>query len=236
MNTEVIAALSRVECVLPEPGDGTEADLVAGIPCMSFPIRQPWATQAKVMDVPTPDALAAATRWLGKRAPEWTVTIRAEHAHEAVFAGLTPSLELPCLTLEAAAEPVPAVDGLTIGPARDADEILTLYGSEFARLITPEALVHKGVDYLIGRIGGQPVACGKAEIAAGTAYISGITVAPAYRGRGIGTAISAAVIEAAKRRNPSLIWLTAVRELHPLYTRLGFRVADVHVQLRGTTP
>lgn len=236
MNTEVIAALSRAELALPEPvGDGTEAELVAGILCTSAPIRQPWATQAKVMDVPAPEALAAATQWLGKRAPEWTVTIRAEHAHEPVFAGLTPSLELPRLVLSAEPEPVPAVDGLTIGPARDPEEFLTVFGWELAPLVTPQAFALEG-SYLVGRIEGRPVACGIVRMYAGTAYISGITVAPAHRGRGIGTAISAAAVAAAKRQDPTVVWLTAVRELHPLYGRLGFRVVDVHLQLRGRTP
>lgn len=237
MSTEVTAALSRATLAMPEPvGGGTVAEVVAGIPCVSYPIRQPWATQAKVMDVPGPPALAAATGWLAAHAKEWTVTIRAAHAGEAVFRGLEPSLELPCLTLAADPEPVPAVEGLTIGPARDPAEFLEVYGQELAPLVTEQALAHKGSSYLVGRIDGRPVACGMVRMAAGTAYISAITVPPAHRGRGIGTAISAAAVEAAKRQSPSLVWLSAVRELHPLYVRLGFRVADVHLQLSGTTP
>jgi GNAT superfamily N-acetyltransferase len=238
MSTDVVAALSAAESVLPEAADGVSAEVVAGIPCVSFPIAHSWATQAKVMEVPSPDALAAATGWLSKHAPAWTVTIRGAHAKEPVFAGLTPHVELPCLVLAADTEPgsVPEVDGLTIGPSRDQAEFLAVFGEEFAPLFTSKALAHKGSRYLVGKVDGLPVACAKVELAAGTAYIGGVTVLPSHRGRGIGVAISAAAVEAAKQLNPTLVWLTAVRELHPLYTRLGFREADVHLQLSGGRP
>lgn len=239
MSKEVVAALSAAEATLPdEVGGGVFAEVVAGIPCVSYPIPHSWATQAKVMDVPSPEAFAAATEWLGKHAPAWTVTIRAEHANEPVFAGLTPRVELPCLVLSADPEPgfVPNVDGLTIARSLDQAEFLSVFGTEFAPLFRPGALAHKGARYLVGRMDGQPVACAKAELAAGTAYIGGVTVAPSHRGRGVGKAISAAAVEAAKELDPSLVWLTAVRELHPLYTPLGFREADVHLQLSGGQP
>ncbi|GAB3413441.1 GNAT family N-acetyltransferase [Flindersiella endophytica] len=239
MSTDVVAALSAAESALPaELAEGAFAEVVAGIPCVSYPLRQPWATQAKVMDVPSPHALAAATGWLADHAAAWTVTIRAAHAREPVFAGLTPRLELPCLVLSAGPEAgsVHAVDGLTIGRSHDRAEFLAVFGEEFAPLFAPQALAHKDSRYLVGRIDGQPVACAKVELAAGTAYIGGIAVLPSHRGRGIGVAISAAAVEAARQLDPSLIWLTAVRELHPLYTRLGFREADVHVQLSGGHP
>jgi GNAT superfamily N-acetyltransferase len=236
MTTDVVAALSAAEQVMPESlPDGAYAELVDGIPCVSYPIPHSWATQAKVMDVPKPDAFAAATEWLGRHAPAWTVTIRAEHAGEPVFAGLTPRVELPCLVLSAGPEQgfVPDVDGLTIGRSVDQAEFLAVFGTEFAPLFASQALAHKGSRYLVGRIGGRPVACAKVELAAGTAYIGGVTVSPGHRGHGIGKAISAAAVEAAKQLNPSLIWLTAVRELHPLYAPLGFREVDVHLQLSG---
>lgn len=239
MSTDVVAAVSAAELVLPEEvGEGVYAEVVAGIPCVSYPIPHPWATQAKVMDVPSPEALAAATGWLGEHAPAWTVTIRAEHAAEPVFAGLTPRLELPCLVLSADAEPgfVRKVDGLTIGLARELADFIAVFGAEFAPLFPPRALAHKGSRLLVGTIGGQPVACARVELAAGTAYIGGVTVIPSHRGRGIGTAISAAAVEAAKGLHPTHVWLTAVRELHPLYTPLGFREVDVHLQLSGGQP
>jgi GNAT superfamily N-acetyltransferase len=245
VSTELIELVAQAEQVLPPTGDGVEAERVAGIPCVRYDIDQPWAAQAKLMYPPDPDAFDAAIDWLRRRTPRWRVTTRGAYAADPVFAerDLTPTLELSCLALaepdelsawsaaSPAASPAPPVPGLEIGPARDRDEFLVVFGTDLAALVTPRVFAHPSALHLVGRLDGRPVACARVHFAAGTAYVSGIGVASAYRGNGIGSAISAAAARHGLARNARLVWLTAAEDVRPLYTRLGFRPFDVHVQL-----
>ena len=67
------------------------------------------------------------------------------------------------------------------------------------------------------------------EGAAGTYYLSTMGVDPAYRGRGLGTALIAAAEEKAKRlgfRQTSLLVSTDKPRAQALYERLGFKPAE----------
>lgn len=217
---------------------GAAAAVVDGIPCARYPIEQPWANQAKVMVPPRPAALDAALDWLDAHAcapGQWVVTTRQRYAASPVFTerGLTPSLELPVLVLGRAdlLRTLPAVPGLEISAAVSAAEFLTVYGEELAPLVPAGILSDPGYHHLVGRIGGEPVACARVREVLGTAYVSAVTVVPAHRGRGVGTATSAAAARLALATNVRAVWLSATVNLHPMYTRLGFRPVGVHVQL-----
>jgi GNAT superfamily N-acetyltransferase len=101
-----------------------------------------------------------------------------------------------------------------------------------APLVTDGVLADPHHDHLVGRIDGQPVACARIRRVLGTAYLSAITVLPQFRGQGYGLAISAAATRQARTTHPSLVWLAAVSELHPMYARLGYRPVDTHVLLK----
>lgn len=240
MDTDVVRQTSEAELVLPPTGAGVEAERIGRIACVRYDIDHAWATQAKVMHPVDPDELDRALEWMGKRADEWTVTTREVYVDDPVFAdrGLRPidgaTLELVCMRLSDLDElaSAPAVPELTIEPATDPDEFLSVYGTELAPLVAPQLFADPRRNYLVGRLDGVAVACARVDVLARTAYVSGVTVRPDWRHRGFGTAISAA---AARRGLASrrVVWLTAVDELGPLYTALGFRPVDVHVQLYG---
>lgn len=237
MRTSLVELVADAAQVLPPTGAGIEAERVAGIPCVRYDIDQAWATQANLMHAPDPVALDAAIGWLRQRAARWTVTTRAAYASDQIFAerGLAPTLELTCLALtdrsDLSTPPAPA--GLEVGLAHDPDEFLAIFGTDLRALVSPALFEDPSHRYLVGRLDGTPVACARVLFAAGTAYVSGIVVAEAYRGRGIGAAISAAAARQGFERDPRAVWLTATDHVRPLYTRLGFRPFDVHVQLRG---
>jgi GNAT superfamily N-acetyltransferase len=239
--TDVADLLARAEAARAElgPGSGADTAVVAGIPCVSYRVDQPWACQAKAMYPPTRVALDAVLDWLEEHAvtrQQWTVMTRQRHDDAPVFtaAGLTPWLALPILALGRAdlLERVATVDGLDVGPASGTAEFLAVYGEELAPLITPGTLADPTHHHLVGRIDGQPVACVQVREVANTAYLSGVTVVPACRGRGIGSATSVAATRFALASHPRAVWLAAESHLHPMYARLGFRQVGVHTLLR----
>lgn len=239
--TDVADLLARAEAALADlpPEAGAVTALVEGIPCASYPLDQPWATQAKVMTPPRPAALDAAFAWLDAQAAgpgRWTVTTRGRFVPESVFAarGLVPWLELPVLLLGRVAmlRTVPRMRGFELAAPSDAAEFLAVYGAELAPLVPSSILGARGYHHLVGRIDGEPVACALVREVADTAYISAVTVAPEWRGRGAGVAISAGAARLALSLNVRAVWLSAVSDLHPLYGRLGFRPVDTHVLLR----
>ena len=77
---------------------------------------------------------------------------------------------------------------------------------------------------------GSPVAFAQLIRDGGTAEIEQVYVHPEHRGRGLGTAMTTAAIEAAGDADD--LWIVADDEGRPkeLYTRLGFRRAWTAVQ------
>jgi len=204
---------------------GTTA-VVAGVRCQRIAIAEPWATQAR----PTgPADLDLVLGWLRDHSPQWTVAVPSWLAGRAEYAGLSEWLTLPMYLLDGqpTAKPVP---GLEIGPARDAAEFLVAYGAELAPLVTAEHLAHPAYHHLVGRLDGRAVGCAKVLEVAGTAYVSAVTVLPGYRGRGIGTHLSAAASRLGGER-AGVVWLHAAERARPLYERLGYRLVGEHVLL-----
>jgi GNAT superfamily N-acetyltransferase len=244
--TDVADLLARAEAALAElpPGSPGSAAMVSGIPCVSLPIDQPWATQAKAMVPPHPAGLDQVIDWLSGHAhggpDQWVVTTRERHARLGVFTdrGLSPWLELPTLVLGsvAAVRNAPHVAGLEVGKPASAEEFLAVYGTELSPLVSPAVLASASHHLLVGRMDGVPVACAQVREVLGTAYICAVTVLPECRGRGIGRAISTAATRYALGLEPRAVWLSAVTSLHGLYGALGFRAVDVHVQLRPNPP
>lgn len=232
--TDVADLVARAEAALGLPATSGESELVQGIPCSTYPIGEPWASQAKAMLPPPPAALDAAIGWLEARSPAWTVMTRERFARLDVFAsrGLEPWLELPVLVLtQSSALRKTVAVSLEVGPAASPEEFLAVYGPELAPLVTAGALADPEDELLVGRADGRPVACARIRRALGTAYVSAVTVLPAERGNGYGLAISAAASHAALATQPRFVWLTALPDVQPLYTRLGYRLVDTHVLL-----
>jgi GNAT superfamily N-acetyltransferase len=125
----------------------------------------------------------------------------------------------------------PPVPGLTVGPARDAAEFLSVYGADLAPLVTPRHLRSPGYRFLVGRMDGVPVACAQVRRAADTAYVSAVTVRPEYRRRGIGAAVSAAATRIARDLTDGPVWLHAEDGPARVYRRLGYVPVDRHVLL-----
>lgn len=205
---------------------GGATAVVAGVKCHSIPIPEPWATQARPVG---PTDLHPVLGWLRDQSPQWTVAVPSWLAGRDEYAGLVPWLTLPMYVLDGEPVAVP-VPGLEIGSARDPAEFLAVYGSELAPLVTAAHLAHPAYHHLVGRLDGAPVGCAKVLEAAGTAYVSAVTVLAGYRGKGIGAALSAAASRLGGER-AGVVWLHAAERARPLYERLGYRFVGEHVLL-----
>lgn len=225
----IAARIARAEAALADLSDvDGDSAVVAGIRCASYDIAQPWATWAR--PVVPPDDLAPVVDWLSARADRWTVKVRAADTSAPAYRGLAEWLVLPVYVLDDPLD-APAVPGLTVGPARDPAEFLSVYGAELAPLVTARHLASPGYRYLVGRIDGVPVACAQARRAADTAQVSAVTVRPAYRRRGIGAAVTAAATRVAAAVTDGPVWLHAEDGPARIYRRLGYVPVDRHVLL-----
>jgi probable phosphoglycerate mutase len=214
-------------------GGATQFADVRGVPCASFDIDAPWATQAVLTgraDPPTTGDLAAVLDWLEARRPgSWQVRVRAEQRAAFGGSGLVPALELGVWITDRRLYPrLP--DGVDIAEAADPDEFVSVFGESLAPLVIGQ-LGRPGRAFLIMRERGQAIACARVTEAGGTAYVSAITVLPECRGRGLGLLTSAAATSYAVRQ-AGLAWLHCVDSLAPLYEQVGYRRLTTHVDLR----
>jgi GNAT superfamily N-acetyltransferase len=119
---------------------------------------------------------------------------------------------------------------IDIGPPRDAGEFLVSYGAGLAPLVTPAHLAAPRMRHLVARVHGQPVGCARVRLMADTAQVGAVSVVPAWRGRGVGSALTVAVSELAASL-ADVVWLHCSDTSRALYERLGYRHADDHALL-----
>ena len=85
-----------------------------------------------------------------------------------------------------------------------------------------EAATDPDVALFVGYVDDVPVASSRINILGDIGDINGVETEPAYRRRGIGTALTWAAIGAAKERGCSAITLSASEMGFPVYRRIGF--------------
>lgn len=99
---------------------------------------------------------------------------------------------------------------------------------EFAAVRTQQladALVRGALRAYLVRLDGQAVASTRLSAADGVAAISGVGVAPDYRGKGFGSLVTAVATRAGLAMGSRLVWLSVDERNEPalrLYRRLGF--------------
>lgn len=206
---------------------------------MGVPAR--WGMQAHVVDEPDGGALDAALDWLRARRADFVLRTPHRWAGSAAFSlrGLHPVDALPALALVLdpwSAPPPPA--GLEISAPRSRAEFVEAYAGSFAMpvelaeaLVAPADLDSPSSAHLVGRVDGVTVGTAMLRVANGCGCVSGVGVLPAYRGRGVGSALTAAATTAARERGCDVAFLHATDVGRGLYERLGYAQIDVHVDL-----
>lgn len=157
----------------------------------------------------------------------------------------SPELEAACLEAGMIRQPVPGMhrplDGPVEVPAPEGVELRMIEPDDLATLtdvmltgfempewlhdpltgmfgeLDPAGLVH-----VLARSGGEPVACGSAYLVDGTAGLYNIATLDAFRGRGLGYAVTAALMAHARERGCSEAVLHSSPMGFAVYQRLGF--------------
>ncbi len=199
----------------------------AGIPCVAYPIQAEWAAQGVLTERAAPqpeEAVAEVAEWLDAHAVAGWHLVLPEHT--PVPAGYREVLALHADMAERDCGPPELASGLELVPAAEPEEFLVPYGAELAPVLTGSP--GPPDDHLVLlRAHGQPVACARVRQAAGTAYVSAVTVAAGHRGHGLGLAVSRAAAHLAWGLS-DLAWLHREGGLARLYAPLGFAPVTVH--------
>lgn len=160
---------------------------------------------------------------------EWEGPLRA--------AGLEREPDHPVLVLPTdGLSPLPPCPGLEIRRVGDSEEM-----HEFQRTFNRVSenleddfwensrfLENPNLDFFVGSLDGEPCATGIGQTEHGLTGIWGIVTSPLFRGRGAGSAVTKAVVEAGAARGATAAHLWASEMGFPVYRRLGFR----HVENR----
>lgn len=217
---------------------GGESKAFGAIRCSSVGVPMPMFNQAFVFEEPVADDLSQATRWLAKRQVPFRV------ATPESIAGAVAGLAGPVgLNAEAVTTPGMVYAPLTDLPTQTDDqaEIVTLtepaqlddfalvaseaFGAplEAGKVLTPAStLEDRRCSWFVGYVDGEPAACGQLLRDADVAGVYSIGVREKFRRRGLGAAVSAAVLVAGRDAGCSIGVLQASPMGAPVYDRMGF--------------
>jgi predicted GNAT family acetyltransferase len=94
------------------------------------------------------------------------------------------------------------------------------------RTVTEDTLKSSAVRCYVGEIAGQSVATGLAITTGAFTGMVNITTDPRYRGRGLGTAITARSVADGLEAGASWCWLQSTPEGYPIYKSYGFQLIE----------
>lgn len=149
---------------------------------------------------------------------------------------------VPGMWIRAQRSPVPA-PSVTVRQVRDAadlDDHLSVLtrggaGEELAQAVYPASfLADPDVRVFTGYLAGRPVGTSIAIRTGDDAGVYGVGTAREARGRGVGTAVSWAAVEAGLDWGCETVMLEASEMGEPIYARMGFRTVVRYAQFEGS--
>jgi ribosomal protein S18 acetylase RimI-like enzyme len=97
------------------------------------------------------------------------------------------------------------------------------FSGETNRLITPPSVLgDQDLQYFVGRVDGQPAACGMLNVDGTVAGVYVIGVDEAFRRRGIGEAMTWEVLREGQAKGAEMGVLQSTQMGYPLYDQMGF--------------
>lgn len=198
-----------------------------------------------VDDEVTDDALDDAVGWFDEREQPFTVRLRAHQAKRYDDAlrrrGFAPEIVMPGMVANPVPEPsvVVGIAGLEIAPVTDertyldftarvapggAPEWLT---TEVYRDLMPAEIARDpDARYVVGYVDGRPVANAAGRVDDGVVTVFAVGTAEHLRRRGLGTALTAAILEWGRGSGADLAFLTSSDMARRMYESMGFRTVD----------
>jgi ribosomal protein S18 acetylase RimI-like enzyme len=216
---------------------------VDGLAVVSLGLPERWSNAVLALTArPHPHAVAKALGALAARGLDGQVFIRERDVD--ALADLSRIDALPVFAISAA-----GLHGLGSGvrvqgepfdvvPAESAADFTGVYGSAFdmrpglaEALVADADIAAPGLVHLLGRVAGEIVACALLRPSGGLGYVSAVGVLPAWRGRGIGTAMLATCADRSAAAGCDVLWLHAAAGSAAFYEGIGFELVDTHVAL-----
>jgi GNAT superfamily N-acetyltransferase len=132
----------------------------------------------------------------------------------------------------ARASPPPGVEISTLSPDDDLEELWEMQATVFGMrpdvvraYLAPSLLRVPGIACFVARLNGRAVSSSLGIEIDGSVGVFGVATSSDARGRGIGTAITAAAVDWA-RDHADLAWLQASKDGRRVYERMGFEVVS----------
>ena len=200
--------------------------------------------QAFVFNEPIADDLEAATAWLRDRGVPFWVTAPGHLGDQladlapqlglAIHGGSTPGMVLTSLTdLDR--------EMLELAPVTHSGQLETIaiataagFGApvDFTRHMAPESMIDdSSMQWFVGHVDGEPAACGQLFLTGDVAGVYTIAVCTPFRRRGIGEAVTRAVLLAGRARGATLGVLQSSEMGRSVYERMGFETYTQYTHL-----
>ena len=218
--------------------DGGETQQFGSVSVSSLGVPMPLFNQALVFDDPVVDDVAQATAWLTERnVPFWVTTpghLSGAIAEIAQQLGLAPEIgAMPGMVLGSLTGLEPEIpSGLEIVPVTQPDQLDTVVAAtadgfgappEMARHLAPESMLDDdSMQWFVGSVDGEPATCGQLLLTDGVAGVYTMAVIGRFRRRGIGRAMTQAILLAGRERGATRGVLQASEMGRPVYEALGF--------------
>lgn len=222
--------------VLSEALDEGAVESFGAVTAASSGLPIPNFNRIVVFEEPAAASLEKAVAWMAGRDVPFKLTA-ADPALEAVQSAADPlgieetdtqpAMALPSLDTVPTGDPPVTVGEVATGDGLDA--FVTVSASvfgfplEMARELMHERVIHHDdLLFLVGYDDGEPVACGQLVQSGDVAGVYSIAVEESHRRRGIGTAISRAVLRRGREAGCSVGVLQSSEMGRPVYEEMGF--------------
>lgn len=210
----------------------------------------PLFNQAFVFEEPGVDDLARATSWLSERnVPFWVIapdSVARAVADVAEPAGLNPTATtMPGMAYAPLADLPSEADGdaeiLAVTESAQLGDFALVASDAFgapleaASTLAPASTLDDArCSWFLGYLDGDPAACGQLLRTADVAGVYAIGVRERFRRRGLGAAITAAVLAAGRDSGCSIGVLQASPMGEPVYDRMGFETVTQYHRFAPT--
>ncbi|WP_435365401.1 GNAT family N-acetyltransferase [Haloarchaeobius sp. DYHT-AS-18] len=232
-NANMAAAFARLSDHTPTGSSRTVGELTA----ITTGVPVPFFNPVFVFEPPARDDLSRAVSWMAEQDVPFRVTV-AEPAVDATNS-LAADLGLertgdpqPGMVL-ASLDEIPRADDLVdievVTDAGGLDAFVAVTAAAFgmpepvARQVAPESmLADETIEILVGRVDGDPAASGLLVRSGDVAGVYNIGVTEAFRRRGVGEAMTWAVLRAGREAGGTVGALQSSEMGYSVYERMGF--------------